>query len=192
MVVNGTNFLVQQERRVFTKMPNAQSFVKAVEAALVEHRIRDTLKPTLPMASSCSQPMNCPTEEDFCEVDPRCVAEPKYQEPNATTQAGPIAGIVVAVSVVLIAGLYLLHRKAMKDQAMRNQSVFARRIAETIKLSGPDRVLTPEALAEEFKKIDNGNVDGNIDKAELQEFVSGDFRCFDASSCFGFVADQSA
>jgi hypothetical protein len=51
------------------------------------------------------------------------------------------------------------------------QHEFARRVAETIKLTPGSRLLTPEALAVEFKKIDTDNT-GNISKEELWEFVA--------------------
>jgi len=174
MNVGGQSYLVSQTRSTYTRMPDEESFMAAIKASYEEDKIRDSKKPSVPMTSSCSQTdqESCPSEEDFCEIDPHCVAEAKYQEPDATLKAGPIAGIVVACFVVLIGVLYYFHLQQMKAQAARNQAVFARRIAETIKLEGPDRELTPEALAEEFKKIDNGCVDGNIDKKELWEFLN--------------------
>eukprot|EP00585_Thalassiosira_rotula_P022233 CAMPEP_0196225016 /NCGR_PEP_ID=MMETSP0912-20130531/49662_1 /TAXON_ID=49265 /ORGANISM="Thalassiosira rotula, Strain GSO102" /LENGTH=612 /DNA_ID=CAMNT_0041504459 /DNA_START=1 /DNA_END=1837 /DNA_ORIENTATION=+ len=166
--------LVASSRMTFTKLPNAQAFLDAIQAQYVEFNIHPGDQPQMPMTKSCFAE-TCPTEEEFCEIDPRCptsAAFTAYTEPEASVKAGPIVGIVVACFAVLLLALFFLHKKAMKEQAERNQAVFARRIAETIKLEGPDRELTPEALAEEFKKIDNGTIDGSIDKEELWNFVN--------------------
>lgn len=178
MTVGNTTTLVSSSRIAFTRMESAAAFVDAVNAKYDEFNIT-YVKAVLPMNKTCSRAeangiaKECPTEEDFCKVDPRCASTVKYQEPDASVEAGPIVGIVLACFVVLLAVLYYFHRKAMKDQATRNQAMFARRIAETIKLEGPDRTLTPEALAAEFKKIDGaGNTDGTIDKKELWDFLN--------------------
>lgn len=46
------------------------------------------------------------------------------------------------------------HRHQLKKLQAKNRATFARRIAETIQFTGSERLLTPEALAEEFHKID--------------------------------------
>mmetsp|Transcript_28276 Transcript_28276/g.68088 ORF Transcript_28276/g.68088 Transcript_28276/m.68088 type:complete len:512 (-) Transcript_28276:133-1668(-) len=182
MTAGNTTTLVSSSRVSFTRIESAAAFVDAVNAKYDEFNIT-YVKADLPMTKTCSRAAangiagECPREEDFCKVDPRCASTVKYQEPDASVKAGPIVGIVVACFVaflaVLLAVLYHFHQKAMKDQASRIQAMFARRIAETIKLEGPDRTLTPEALAAEFKKIDGaGNTDGTIDKKELWDFLN--------------------
>jgi len=173
MTVGNMTTLVVSNRVSFTKFANAQAFEDAVLAKYDDFRIHESARMNFPMAKSCNQAGECPTEADFCEIDPRCSNAIIYAEPSASVAAGPIVGIVLAVFVVLLGVLYYFHRNAMANQAARNQAMFARRIAETIKLEGPDRTLTPEALAEEFKKIDGaGNTDGTIDKKELWEFLN--------------------
>ena len=173
MTAGNVTTLVQSNRFSFTKFVNAQAFEDAVLATYDDFRIHESARMNFPMAKSCNQAGECPTEADFCEIDPRCSNTIIYAEPSASVAAGPIVGIVLAVFVVLLGVLYYFHRDAMAKQAARNQATFARRIAETIKLEGPDRTLTPEALAEEFKKIDGaGNTDGTIDKKELWEFLN--------------------
>lgn len=170
-----TSVLVLSQRMTFTKLDDdADSFIETLTNAYDEFKVVEASRATIPPQALCSGShlAACPTEEDFCEIDPRCTATNAYEEPDATTKAGPIVGIVVAVFVVVIGVLYVLHLQALKKRDERNRAVFARRIAETIKLEGPSRKLTPEALAEEFKKIDNGNVDGSIDKDELRAFVN--------------------
>lgn len=164
---NKTSLYVSQ-RMVFEKI-SEDVFLTELQAKYEDLVIPASERAQLPMTKSCvNEP--CPTQNEFCAFDPMCAAS-RYVEPDATVKAGPIAGIVVAAFVVLIGVLYLLHRKAMIDQAARNKKAFARRIAETIKLEGPGGEMTPEALAEEFKKIDNGCVDGSIDREELRAFL---------------------
>jgi len=161
-------YLSFSTRRVLEKI-SEDDFLTELQAKYEELVIPASERAQLPMTKSCvNEP--CPTQDEFCAFDPLCAA-PRYVEPDATVKAGPVAGIVVAVFVVLLGVLYLLHRKAMIDQASSNKEAFARRIAETIKLEGTGREITPEALAEEFKKIDNGCVDGSIDREELRAFL---------------------
>mmetsp|Transcript_26220 Transcript_26220/g.60923 ORF Transcript_26220/g.60923 Transcript_26220/m.60923 type:complete len:214 (-) Transcript_26220:297-938(-) len=80
-----------------------------------------------------------------------------------------------------------VHVYLIRQQASRNRAMFARRIAETIDMRASVRNLTPDALAREFRRIDEGvSRDGKISKEELWEFVSSgkagemDQRDFDA------------
>lgn len=151
------------------EMISEDEFVTELQAKYEELAIPASERAPIPMTTACiNEP--CPTEEEFRRYDPRFAAT-QYSEPDATVRAGPIAGIVVAVFVVLTGALYLFHLKILQDQAAANRAAFARRIASTIKLEGPGREVTPEALAEQFRKIDNGCIDGNIDKAELRAFL---------------------
>jgi hypothetical protein len=125
----------------------------------------------LPMETECLEPENCPTEEDWCTKDPSCSESP-YQEPDATIKAGPIVGIVVGVLVVLAVIAFWLHRRQIAKIKKRNRQAFARRIAETVRLEGSTRQLSPDALAEEFKAIDKQSKDGKISKEAMWEFVS--------------------
>lgn len=59
----------------------------------------------------------------------------------------------------------------MAQREARVRAKFARRIAETIKVVGSNRQLTPENLAAEFKRIDKDN-GGTISKEELWDFIS--------------------
>lgn len=111
----------------------------------------------------------CPTEEEWCTRDPNC-APSLYEEPDGTVKAGVIAGFTVTGFVMIIGLLFFLHLRAMAAQKERNRIKFARRIAETIRLEGSTRQLTPDALADEFKKY--SAADGTISKQDLWDFVS--------------------
>jgi len=170
----GISYPVSRHEEIYTRLDGPEQFLEKLAESLEERQVREEMKPLLPMPSECNQKDQelCPTEEEWCKIDPACVAEPKYAEPEGTLKAGPIAGVVVAVAVVLLGLAALYHNDQMKKQAARNKAAFARRVADTIELEGPDRELTPEALAREFKRIDNGDGNGTIDRDELWNFVN--------------------
>ena len=114
----------------------------------------------------------CLNETEWCSKDPTCSESP-YQEPDATLKAGPIVGFVLLGVVILAIIAYFWHRHQLQMLEAKNRAVFARRIAETIQFTGSERLLTPEALAEEFHKIDEQTkANGKISKDELWAFLS--------------------
>jgi hypothetical protein len=123
----------------------------------------------LPMVGGCLDDP-CLTEEDWCALDPACSESP-YQEPDAEVKAGPIVGFVLLGVAILSILAYLWHRHQIAIIMKSNRLQFARRIAETIRFESSHRQLTPDALAEEFKRIDKeGN--GVISKDALWSFLS--------------------
>ena len=84
-------------------------------------------------------------------------------------KAGPIVGIVSAVFAVLLAVLYLVHRRAMEKQKERLKNMFAKHVVQSLKIGrgASGDFFTMEALQEEFKQIDVGEEggDGVISKA---------------------------
>ena len=157
-----------------TKDKWLQEIETAYEDANVPKEIR-IQNGQLPMITECLDD-NCPTEEEWCTTDPNCSTSP-YIEPDATIKAGPIAGIIVAIFVVVFVGMVLFFQHLLNQQKERYRTVFASRVAETIQLNKTDSklMLTPEALAKEFQKIDSGLTDGGdgvISKEELWTFIS--------------------
>jgi hypothetical protein len=67
--------------------------------------------------------------------------------------AGPIAGVVLAFCAVLIAALYLLHRKKLDDQKKKIRQVFAKQIAGGVTVQS-GKSLTMEDISGQFKSID--------------------------------------
>ena len=113
----------------------------------------------------------CPTEEQWCTIDSNCSESP-YQEPPASLKPGVLAGFITA-GVVFLCLIFLAILKYLAVlQAQRYRTIFARRIAETINVHGSMRALSPEALADEFKRIDADIKDGKLSKGELWEFLS--------------------
>ncbi|KAL7572810.1 hypothetical protein ACA910_014667 [Epithemia clementina (nom. ined.)] len=112
----------------------------------------------------------CLTEEEWCTADPECSSSP-YQEPDGTLKAGPIVGIVLAGVVVAVALIVAYFEHKIRQLRKQARHDFARRVAQSVTLTPGSRQLSPEALAAEFKKIDQDK-NGTISNEELWEFVS--------------------
>eukprot|EP00540_Astrosyne_radiata_P022821 CAMPEP_0116832214 /NCGR_PEP_ID=MMETSP0418-20121206/5770_1 /TAXON_ID=1158023 /ORGANISM="Astrosyne radiata, Strain 13vi08-1A" /LENGTH=161 /DNA_ID=CAMNT_0004461555 /DNA_START=329 /DNA_END=814 /DNA_ORIENTATION=+ len=68
--------------------------------------------------------------------------------------------------------MYAIHLYLVAKQAKRYRVLFAQRIAETVSVRASTRSLTPEALANEFRRIDTDAQDGKLSKDELWGFIS--------------------
>uniref|UniRef100_A0A7S3Q5T8 EF-hand domain-containing protein n=1 Tax=Chaetoceros debilis TaxID=122233 RepID=A0A7S3Q5T8_9STRA len=192
------SILVQSTRLELTKI-DEESFITGLAADLEANNIVPSIRPdAVPMERSCLN-KDCPTEEDFCQLDPKCTVS-KYLEPDATVKAGPIVGIVSAVFAVLLAVLYLVHRRAMEKQKERLKNMFAKHVVQSLKIGigASGDFFSMEALQEEFKRIDVGEEggDGVISKAELRAFMTsgkmGKVTDSDFDTLFGIIdADGS-
>jgi len=157
----------------YTKLTESE-FVTSLQDAWVEANVQPLKRGgggQLPMQTEClagSNKTSCVTEEQWCDFDPACSESP-YQEPGATMLAGPIVGVVLAFCAVLIAALYLLHRKILGDQKKKIRQVFAKQIAGGVTIQS-GKSLTMEDISSQFKSIDKSG-DGLIDKEELHGFV---------------------
>jgi len=191
--VGDQSILVQSTRFKFTKI-DEESFITGLAADLEANNIVPSIRPdAVPMGRSCLN-KDCPTEEDFCQLDPKCTVS-KYLEPDATVKAGPIVGIVSAVFAVLLAVLYLVHRRAMEKQKERLKNMFAKHVVQSLKIGigASGDFFSMEALQEEFKHIDVGEEggDGVISKAELRAFMTsgkmGKVTDSDFDTLFGII-----
>jgi hypothetical protein len=157
-------------RLVTTRIESPEAFYAEIKEAYEKYNVLPSQQIISPMVDNCLTGF-CPTNEtDFCTVDPNCSTSP-YQEPDGSVKAGPIVGFVVAFFVIVIALLILWYHHRMAQRKARFRAKFARRIAETIKVTGSGHQLTPDNLAAEFKRIDTDN-DGTISREELWEFIS--------------------
>jgi hypothetical protein len=196
--VGDKSILVQSTRFKLTKI-DEDTFITELAAGFEANKITASTTPdAIPMERSCLN-KECPTEEDFCQLDPKCSAS-KYIEPEATVKAGPIVGIVSAVFAVLVAALYFAHLRAMRLQKERLKNLFAKHVVQSLKIGmgASGDFFTMEALQEEFKQIDVGEEggDGMISKAELHAFMTsgkmGKVTDSDFDTLFGIIdADGS-
>jgi len=170
---NDQTYLVQSERQVYTKLPNATVFTDMILADYDEYNVSPTGRYSVPMTTHCLKYPDCPTVDALCEADPQCGPSTKsiYQEPNGNVKAGVIAGFLIAGFVLMGAAGFFWHRHILAKQQARNRNQFARRIAETINLTRTTRQVTPAALVKEFDIIDGKTQDGFITKEDLWEFI---------------------
>jgi hypothetical protein len=176
------------------KIDSGEAWTQAIEEAYDTYKVPEDMQVTVPMVGKCFTGA-CPSEEQWCVTDPDCSRSP-YQEPDASVEGGAIAGFTIAGIVLLIAVLYGLHVWRTKQQAKRYKTMFAMRIADTIDVRASMRLLSPEALAVEFKKIDSESPNGNISKEALWTFLStgkaGDLSESDFNALFAAIdLDQS-
>lgn len=180
--------LSASSRLVATRIESKEEFVAEIWAAYDRLNVVKSQQIQAPMVDTCLTGF-CPNETDFCTLDPNCSDSP-YQEPRGSVKAGPIVGFVVAFFLLLFGVLLVGYRYHMAQRDARIRAKFARRIAETIKVVGSERQLTPENLAAEFKQIDTDN-GGEISKDELWEFISsgkaGDLNQSDFNALFAAI-----
>uniref|UniRef100_A0A7S2EWM9 EF-hand domain-containing protein n=1 Tax=Trieres chinensis TaxID=1514140 RepID=A0A7S2EWM9_TRICV len=163
--------LVSFDRFTYTRVDDEDEWLRLIDEAHVKYNITAENQLDVPMKGCVTS--NCPLPEDFCqEGDPECSMSP-YQEPSASVKGGVIAGFTVLGVALLCIGAYLVHRREMELQSMRIRDRFATRICQNMSLKQSIRQLPPDALAEEFKRIDGeGTLDGKISRQELWDFIS--------------------
>mmetsp|Transcript_13439 Transcript_13439/g.22877 ORF Transcript_13439/g.22877 Transcript_13439/m.22877 type:complete len:277 (-) Transcript_13439:361-1191(-) len=178
--INGTAQRVYNAESLYTRIATGAEFEQGVLADYESNNIPVDQRIT-PVADICLLGL-CLTKEQWCQYDPSCSVSP-YQEPAAHVKGGVIAGFVVLGVILLVAGLYLVHRHLQAQQAKRYRSVFAGRIADTIQVRSSMRSLTADTLADEFNKIDSGVKDGKISKEELDLDKKGSVDVLEFCAC---------
>eukprot|EP00978_Attheya_sp_CCMP212_P014244 scaffold36212_cov53-Attheya_sp.AAC.2 len=158
---------------LYSKMSGEDEFVNAINEGWNNFAVQDDVVSrggSVPMAKEC-QGTSCPTEEDWCSLDPNCSESP-YQEPNGRVKSGVVAGFSVAAAVVVIALVCAMFLHRLKQQKQRIKLNFAARVAETIDLrASTNMALTPDALRKEFEMVDSSG-DGFLSKEDLWAFMS--------------------
>jgi hypothetical protein len=135
-----------------------EDYLEQIPETYEEFNVTDSARSTVPPEGECllSDP-NCPVEEDWCSFDPECSVSP-YQEPDAQLRAGVNEAICVLGAILIIIALlfYRYMQRKLAQQDKRYRANFAARVAETMDLRASVVMLTPEALAEEFERMDTG------------------------------------
>jgi len=167
--------LVLSKKASYDRISSEEEFIQEVEQALINARINEALIPDIDPKAPClleEVGKSCPTEEEWCQYDPVCIPNNPFQEPDSSLKPGFIAVVVLLGVALVVTGLFLLHKKVIRDQQQRFKIHFASRVAESIRIEcNADLIdLTPEALAKEFEKIDESK-DGLVDKEELWKFL---------------------
>ncbi|CAJ1968215.1 unnamed protein product [Cylindrotheca closterium] len=165
-IPEGEEFKVVASTRMLAKrITSSEDFHDALEQAYFENNVPPDQRP---FKGDCLSGY-CPDKSDWCEYDPECAVSP-YQEPEASILIGPIAGIGLAVFVVIFSALFYFHRSQMKQKEAVLRAKFAGRIAEGIRVNGNAGSLSPDELASEFHKIDQDK-GGALEKEELWAFL---------------------
>jgi len=154
-------------------------FSSGIEEVWESNKVQEENRGALPMGE-CLGVGGCPTEEDWCVTDPNCSKSP-YQEPEGVARAEVIAGFTVAGAVLVIAALYMLHLRVVKNQKEEIRQTLIKGIAGGANVGFTQAGLTMDNLVVEFKKIDTSG-DGFVQKSEL--------RAFTQSGMFGEMSEK--
>lgn len=152
-----------------SKVDDESDFLGRIEATMEDFRIPSDIRVHTAVLSNPHMP---PTETYWCDVlnDPSCTTSP-YQNPQTSLKPGALVGFIV-LAVVLVAALVgVVIMLVKKRQASRYRNVFARRVAQTIKVRVGAERLTAELLQKEFETI-GGENNGFIKKEDLWTFLS--------------------
>jgi hypothetical protein len=173
-LVEGEPGQLTRTTRYFMSRLSEEEYLEQIPETYEEFNVTDSARSTVPPEGECLSDPNCPAEEDWCSFDPECSVSP-YQEPDAQLRAGVIAAICVLGAILIIIALLFYMQWKLAQQEKRYRANFAARVAETMDLRASVVMLTPEALAEEFERIDTGlhdGGDGYISREELWDFLS--------------------
>ena len=189
---NGKEFMPVHGFRTFLTRVSEEEWIAEMKKTYKSSNVLEADRPQeSPLEGSTCLSGVCPTEEDWCQLDPKCSISP-YQEPDGTIRAGVLAGFCTAFFLVLFLAAYFWHLRILAEQAARNRRNFVRRVAGSIRLSTTSRVLTPNALAQRFQDIDTAKgarkAKSSISKEELWDFIvsgeAGDMTRSDFEALF--------
>jgi hypothetical protein len=162
--VNGDIVAVNTLKGIGKKV-SEEEWLQMLETSMDENNVINPQP--LPMSSTCL--IECPSEENWCTIDPECSESP-YQEPEGEVLPEVIGGFCALGAAILLglAVTYFKHRLRVQDKRIRSQ--FARRSAASMGITGAEEALTMEYLMKEFQRIDADN-SGAISKDELHDFL---------------------
>ena len=151
-----------------------EDFLKALNDFGSTYNVPNEDIASFPMQTSClignwagGIGVECPTEADFCTIDPSCSESP-YKADEPTLSMPKVTGFIVGVFVLLIIALVLFFRKRIHDTRVSARAKFAKALVSSSKWNSTS---SPEELLELFQQIDTSG-DGLISKEELRVFMS--------------------
>jgi len=163
--------LISYVKFKYVKISKAQ-FSSGIEDMWKTNKVQEGNRGSLPMGDCLGG--GCPTEEEWCVTDPNCSESP-YQEPEGGARAEVVAGFTVAGAILLIAVLYMLHLRVVKNQKEEIRQTLIKGIAGGANVGFTQAGLTMDDLVSEFTKIDTSG-DGFVSKSEMKKFAqSGEF-----------------
>lgn len=148
--IGDESVLIGSTKLAYSKITKEQ-FNSGIEEAWRINQVQTEDRGALPMGE-CLGEGGCITEEDWCLKDPSCSVSP-YQEPEASTKGGVIAGFTIAGAVLVIAALYVLHLHTVKTEKEQMRKLLIKGITGDTN-AGASQALSVDDLVAEFKKID--------------------------------------
>jgi len=191
LIVEFTRYNIESEElpeiqnRIVLKLKrenDESEWLKSIEESMVRNNITANTMATygtVPTTGQCAkEDIGCPTLQTWCDNgDASALCGPTPYIEETTVNAGVIAGITVAIAIVVIGAVaYLMqsvHKKRMATEKERLKNEFARRLVETFSIGSGREAITMEKITEEFQRIDSGpqGGDGRISKAEMKTFI---------------------
>jgi len=162
---NDVALLIGTKRTVYEKITE-EEFLSEIVRLSDENQVKTDERP-LPITGPCLSSI-CPTEEDWCKVDPNCSVSP-YQEPEGKLKNWFVAVLIIIGALVILLVAYGIHRKRVSDEEKRVRFLVATRIAEHLDVTFNSKELTKENLSKQFQYIDSSG-DGVLTKNEFKEF----------------------
>jgi len=192
LTIDFTRYVIEPEKspemrgRLVLKVERVEdesAWLESIEDSMIKNKVTANTMATygtVPTTGQCAKnDVGCPTLKMWCDsgdASPLCGPTPYIEE--TTVNAGVIAGITVAVAVVVIAAvtyfMQSLHKKKMAAEKERLKNEFARRIVGTFSVGSGGEAITMEKITEEFQRIDSGSEggDGRISKTEMKNFIT--------------------
>lgn len=180
-ISDGESELIAYRVNRWEKVPDEKEWLAKLEKTWEDYNILPEQRASsgaLPMSTDClagnTKDGKCPSEEDWCTVDPNCSVSP-YQEPEADLDGGAIGGIIAACAVVIFALGFGYHKwkmaKRLQEQEERMKLAFIKSVAKTIPTLTDAKSLSMEDMKKQFESMDVDG-DGTVSKDELRTFLA--------------------
>lgn len=72
LIEGGDSVLVQASRIAFTRVADADTFVQLIQDGYDRFNVTEAGRLDAPMTETCLGWPDCPTEDDWCTIDPKC------------------------------------------------------------------------------------------------------------------------
>jgi len=154
------------------KKVSEEEWLQAIKEFKTMYNVPSEDTAPAPMQTSCltgdwagGVGVKCPTEEDFCEIDPKCSESP-YKPEEPTLNAAKVSILVAG----LLAGLFIMFyffyhlQRTKRERQMKLRILYG--IAQNITIAPTAGKLNAEDLLKEFQHIDKKK-DGKISKDEM-------------------------
>lgn len=167
------------------KKVSEEEWLQAIKEFKTMYNVPSEDTAPAPMQTSCltgdwagGVGVKCPTEEDFCEIDPNCSESP-YKPEEPTLSAVQVSLLVAGLFTGLFIMFYIFYRlqRTKRERQMKLRILYV--LAQNITIAPTAGKLNAEDLLKEFQHIDK-NKDGKMSKDEMSDWI-GDGKLGDIS-----------